>query len=610
MKSIKLVIWDLDETFWKGTLSEEGIQPIERNVQLVRELTDRGIINSIVSKNDCEQARSELEALGVWDYFVFPAISWAPKGTQIRRVLTQCQLRDENTLFLDDNHLNLKEAVFYNPGLHARTPDFVNEILSHEAFTGKDDRKHSRLKQYKILEKKADARQHFDSNLEFLRSSHIQVALIDDLEGHKDRIVELLQRTNQLNYTKIRAGAEEVESLIQDPDHASAVIRVRDQYGDYGIAGFYSLHRPTGTLQHFVFSCRILNLGVAQYVYAQLGCPALKVVPEVAEPLDRSCPDWITEVPDFESDGETEGAAETSRAARLLFKGGCDLRQMLSYLQNVSLTIEEEINYVAANQFTVHRDHTQTLLDAVRLDPDDRRFVQQSPFIPFADEGTYRTRVFDADYDVLVYSLLKDYTQEIYEHRTRRLRVPYGGYGEYWTDPANHRQIAESHQAGGRVCVTEQTLRDFSEQFRHVGQITPDAFVGNLQEIRGMIPVRIPIIFINGAEVGPPHTSEIGDVQRHRLMNEALDGFIANSENTYLLDVRRLVTRASQLTSNIRHYNREVYRRMAVTLLELLRPLLPGEIYPRLSMEIPPTPQVSHARRFLTRFKRWMRISA
>ena len=27
-KNIKLVIWDLDETFWKGTLSEEGIHII------------------------------------------------------------------------------------------------------------------------------------------------------------------------------------------------------------------------------------------------------------------------------------------------------------------------------------------------------------------------------------------------------------------------------------------------------------------------------------------------------------------------------------------------------------------------------------------------------
>ena len=42
MKKIKLIIWDLDETFWEGTLSEEGIKPIERHKELVISLSRRG----------------------------------------------------------------------------------------------------------------------------------------------------------------------------------------------------------------------------------------------------------------------------------------------------------------------------------------------------------------------------------------------------------------------------------------------------------------------------------------------------------------------------------------------------------------------------------------
>ena len=37
---IKLVIWDLDETFWKGTLSEEGIDFVEKNKEVVVELSN------------------------------------------------------------------------------------------------------------------------------------------------------------------------------------------------------------------------------------------------------------------------------------------------------------------------------------------------------------------------------------------------------------------------------------------------------------------------------------------------------------------------------------------------------------------------------------------
>ena len=48
---VKLVIWDLDETFWEGTLtSENPITPIKQNFIAIGKLTDIGIINSICSK--------------------------------------------------------------------------------------------------------------------------------------------------------------------------------------------------------------------------------------------------------------------------------------------------------------------------------------------------------------------------------------------------------------------------------------------------------------------------------------------------------------------------------------------------------------------------------
>ena len=74
MEKIKLVIWDLDETFWKGTISDGEVEPIPENIEIVKKLTDRGIVNSICSKNDHEVAKNELIKEGVWDYFVFPSI--------------------------------------------------------------------------------------------------------------------------------------------------------------------------------------------------------------------------------------------------------------------------------------------------------------------------------------------------------------------------------------------------------------------------------------------------------------------------------------------------------------------------------------------------------
>lgn len=47
---IKLIIWDLDETLWKGTLSEESVVLPDEHKNLIIKLTDIGIVNSICSK--------------------------------------------------------------------------------------------------------------------------------------------------------------------------------------------------------------------------------------------------------------------------------------------------------------------------------------------------------------------------------------------------------------------------------------------------------------------------------------------------------------------------------------------------------------------------------
>jgi len=57
---VKLIVRDLDDTFWNGTLAEGGIKPIDRNLGIVKTLTSRGIIRSICSKNDADQARARL----------------------------------------------------------------------------------------------------------------------------------------------------------------------------------------------------------------------------------------------------------------------------------------------------------------------------------------------------------------------------------------------------------------------------------------------------------------------------------------------------------------------------------------------------------------------
>ena len=68
---VKLVIWDLDETFWRGTLSEGQVEGIGQNIDIVHKLIDRGIMCSIVSKNDYSEVEKKTERVGIVGLFYF-----------------------------------------------------------------------------------------------------------------------------------------------------------------------------------------------------------------------------------------------------------------------------------------------------------------------------------------------------------------------------------------------------------------------------------------------------------------------------------------------------------------------------------------------------------
>ena len=56
-KKIKCIIWDLDNTLWNGTLIEDKtVQPFQHIVNCIRTLDERGILHSIASRNNYDDA--------------------------------------------------------------------------------------------------------------------------------------------------------------------------------------------------------------------------------------------------------------------------------------------------------------------------------------------------------------------------------------------------------------------------------------------------------------------------------------------------------------------------------------------------------------------------
>jgi len=569
MENIKLVIWDLDETFWKGTLSEEGVSCVPENVELVKWLTDRGIINSIVSKNNYEEAKIKLQEIGIWDYFIFPTIAWESKGELVQSVIEKCQLRPVNVLFLDDNHMNLEEVKFYNNGLHSELPSFIDGIKNHSAFKGKDDFSHSRLKHYKILEKKFVDKVELHDNAEFLKASNIKIQYIKDLKSHIERLHEIINRTNQLNYTKKRLDRTQIVDLIENPHLDKKLIKVADKYGDYGIVGFYAIDMLKNRLEHFVFSCRIINLGIEQFVYAGLNFPEIDIVPDVAITLNSTIPDWISvfDKPNLKLD-LLEDKHEKSEC-KILFKGECDLFQMLYYLSDYKCKVIKESNYNGKNNFVINKEHSQMLIDSREMPKNHIDYLVEN--LPFIDEKTYRSRAFSGAYDVFVYSLVMDFTQEVYEHKNLGVKIPFGENHDNLTNQKEWTKIKNKYEERNCKGMNSEFLRFFSEEFMHKGKISCEDFKKNLLQIRSGIPSHIPIIFMNGSEVEFTADWESYDVKRSKEMNMALDKFIEQTPNCYLVDIRKYVSSKDHVTYGINRYNRQCYKKIAQDLINALQ---------------------------------------
>ena len=270
-EKIKCIIWDLDDTIWDGTLAEgEHIFVRSWLINIIKQFSEKGVINSLCSKNEFEPAKAKLIELGVWDYFVFSVIDFVPKGLNVKSIINNLQLRAANCLFIDDNETNLNEVEFYCEGINTANPydaEFRAYIENLLAMT----QGQSRLEQYKILETKHQQSKSFADNQSFLKDSDIKICLIRNPEAltFKDRIIDLANRTNQLNFTDSRfeSTAEfEAEFELDDSIHIHyGVVFAYDKYGDYGLVGFYAFDErgdEKRELSHFFFSCRIMNMGI------------------------------------------------------------------------------------------------------------------------------------------------------------------------------------------------------------------------------------------------------------------------------------------------------------------------------------------------------------
>src|SRR6202021_159966 len=78
--------------------------------------------------------------------------------------------------------------------------------------------------------------------LGFLRGSELVLSIAPLGAADAERVFELSQRTNQLNFTGAKLTRGAVADMIRaDPARTRLTLRCADRFGDYGLIGFADL---------------------------------------------------------------------------------------------------------------------------------------------------------------------------------------------------------------------------------------------------------------------------------------------------------------------------------------------------------------------------------
>ena len=286
---IKCVILDLDNTLWGGIIGDDGLEGIQigalgigkaftRLQKWLKELSKRGIILAVCSKNDEETAKAvfvnhEEMVLRLDDISVFVA-NWESKADNIARIRQILNIGYDSMVFLDDNpaereivrqHLPMVVVpeLPEDPALYL--PHLVSLNLFETASHSKSDA--DRTRQYQEESKRQLLAQAVTNMDDFLESLQMKGRVSTFEEQDVERISQLTLRSNQFNLRTVRYGVPEIRRIMQDPSYETFSVHLSDRFGNYGLISLVIAKIQDdgqAVIDTWIMSCRVLKRTVEQ----------------------------------------------------------------------------------------------------------------------------------------------------------------------------------------------------------------------------------------------------------------------------------------------------------------------------------------------------------
>ncbi len=273
---VKVVVWDLDHTIWDGILLEDGpegviVKPGIR--EMIEALDARGILQSVASKNNHDEAVAALAHHGLLDFMLAPQISWGPKSAALSRIAETLNLGLDSFVFIDDQPFERGEVSEAYPSVTVLADTEALGLLERPQFdVPVTPESRGRRALYAVEAARALAADSAAGDMDqFLRGCDLVLSIARLSPEDSERVYELSQRTNQLNIAATRYSRDEVAAMLSDTNGAEAwTLRCADRFGDYGLIGFAYGTPQTGHIRDFFMSCRVQRKRVEAAFFAWL----------------------------------------------------------------------------------------------------------------------------------------------------------------------------------------------------------------------------------------------------------------------------------------------------------------------------------------------------
>lgn len=288
-KMYKAIILDCDNTLWKGICGENGPESVridgaffEFQKYLVKQ-SEQGMVLCLCSKNNEEDVWKVFEIQKNMPlkekYIVDSRINWLPKSENIRNLAEKLNLGSDSFIFIDDNPVECAEVRANCPEvlviqLPSKETDIVNMvnhlwILDHYSVTD-EDKKRAML--YRANTEREDLRENSVNFQDFLKSLNLKITIKRLKKENLKRVAQLIERTNQFNFTTIRRTEEQIKTLLIDKKFECLTVEVEDRFGSYGLTGVIIYQQEADTLRvdTFLLSCRVLGRGVEYAIVSRL----------------------------------------------------------------------------------------------------------------------------------------------------------------------------------------------------------------------------------------------------------------------------------------------------------------------------------------------------